>query len=130
MKISQPFTIRLEATTDENQQYAEQRASRDAHLRAAQRLNKITIGSGLIAIVSLVILGISIWQSRTTFQMGQRAWILVNAINLPITEDKRLVDFSTTSTTPITFVVKNFGLSPGLHFWSETTSQLYGGGWR
>lgn len=117
--IPQPFSVLKESSTEDNQQYAEERSSREAQLRTAQRLNSITIKGGVIAALSLLAVFLSLWQSRETSQEEQRAWVMVDYFKI----DTAL---NTTQSVPIKFALKNFGKSPGIDVVSETHTWVAG----
>jgi len=65
--------------------------------------------------------------ANTNFRAGQRACVLVDKINLTTDKDGNAIDFSTYRPTMIVFQIKNYGLSPALHLWSETDGRMTGG---
>jgi hypothetical protein len=119
-KIPQPFTIRKESTSEENQQYDEERNDRQSQLNTAQRLNRISLVGVVVALLSLVAVYLGLLQNRSTFKRGERAWVMV--------EEFRFVDpFSTTANASIYTSIKNVGKSPALQVTVHKHSTLGGG---
>lgn len=119
IKIPNPLPVQIQSSTEQNQQYSDEKSNRDALLRAAQRLNRITIAGAVIAFGSLIILYLSIRQSRQTFEAGQRAWALIDVVNLE-------TPLNITVASPLSLVLKNVGQSPALHVHSDGDERLTG----
>jgi hypothetical protein len=119
VRIPNSISVRLDPSADENKRHAEEKTDREAQLRAAQRLNTITKWGAGITFLTLLALYLSIYQGQKTFETGQRAWVLVDTLNISR-------DLSASSPTPVNFVVKNFGQSPALKFTSEGSMEFTG----
>jgi len=115
--IPNPLPIRQEATTEENKRYADEANDRGAHLRAAEKLNKITVGGIAITFIGLFFVGLSYQQSRRALELDQRAWIV------PFEDSTETLDGGGTY---FKVLFKNTGHTPGLrvHAWIGTTSDL------
>jgi hypothetical protein len=75
VKIPQPFTVRQESTSEDNDRYGDQKSNRDAVLRAANRLNRITIVGTLIPVLSLCAVYLTLRQTDRSMRIDQRAWL-------------------------------------------------------
>jgi hypothetical protein len=122
IKIPNPLPVQIQPSTEDNQRHGDEKDNRNAHLRAAQRQNHISIGAGIIAFLGLVAVYISIWQSRSTFQEGQRAWVLVVRTPIMSPGEQSEPDMTKAKSIPLSadtpgmaiVVIKNTGLSPAL----------------
>jgi len=129
LKAPDLLTIRKIPTTEDNQQYAEEKGNRAATLRTARHLNLITICGGIIALLSLVAVYASLWQSRQTFALGNRAWVTITDTPLSAGSIKDGVFNS------VIVNYKNGGTSPAINFhtkmgpveWTGAACQMKGG---
>jgi hypothetical protein len=79
----------------------------------------ISILGSVIAVLSLVAVYIGLFQNKSTFKRGERAWVMI--------EEFRFVNpFSTTSNATIYTSIKNVGKSPALEVKVHKQSTLSG----
>ncbi len=115
-KIPSPLPVLLEENLKDNERYAEEKESRNAHLTIAKYLNWITAVAAL-SFGALYALFQSISVSRTQattaqqeFEMSQRPWV---GLSDPIEISKLADDLG--GFMEITAKVKNFGNSPAFN---------------
>lgn len=77
VNIPDPLNIRIKANPDGEERYREERDSRRAQLRTAQRLNWIS-GIGVAGAVVYAVITYFQWRDlRHNFEIDERAWIKV-----------------------------------------------------
>jgi hypothetical protein len=101
--------VRHEETSEEKKQYTEGKDNRAAQLKQAKRLNWITGIAAGAAIVSVLGLIYSFYQSRAALETDQRAWIGVRGVHLHVPYDQKhlaiTVDLLNSGKTPA-FIVE------------------------
>jgi hypothetical protein len=99
--------------------------SKNANEKWYETLNgwkiRLEIVTFIFAIGYAVITFMQWRDANKNFRAGQRAWLMMEKVSIPH-------PFNSSETTPIEFVVKNFGQSPALHFKSHTDMSFSGRG--
>jgi hypothetical protein len=91
-----------------------------AHKAAPSGGNNCAIFAVVIASLSLVATCVGLFQNRSTFKRGERAWVMVE-------EFRFVAPFSTTANASIYTSIKNVGKSPALQVRVHKQSTLSGG---
>ncbi len=78
INVPNPLTIRQQSDSDAAQRYREEKASRDAQVRAANRLNGITVIGVILSLLSLGGLYLTLLQTRKQFASDERPYMTVD----------------------------------------------------
>jgi hypothetical protein len=120
-KIPNPLPIRVEKNPKDDERYTEEKENREAHLRTAVHLNKITIGTGVVSLLGLGILygslvltrkatNAAISQAKTAqseFESSQRPWVSVSVVGV----GKLFIRDNMMYISPTVFIARNSGHS-------------------
>jgi hypothetical protein len=82
--LSGPVAVRHEETAAEKGRYTEEEGYRRKQLTTANRLNWITGIAAVAAILSVLGLICSLYQSRRSLEIDQRAWVGVKGVHLNV----------------------------------------------
>ena len=92
MNVPSPLTIRQQPDPEAKTRYSEEKSDRQAQVRAANRLNWITVIGAILTLLSLGGLYLTLLQTRRQFALDQRPYMTVDTAFYSDPAGKKLDD--------------------------------------